>query len=75
MKQPSQKEMIIKYMNEFGSITTYEAFVDIGCAKLTTRISELRRDGFIIIGEPQMGTNRWGKMVRYNRYRLGEQNG
>lgn len=75
MKQPSQKEMIIKYMNDFGSITTYEAFVDIGCAKLTTRISELRRDGFIIIGEPQMGINRWGKMVRYNRYRLGEQNG
>ena len=75
MRQLSQKEMIIKYMNDFGSITTYEAFVDIGCTKLTTRISELRNDGFTIIGEPQTSTNRWGKMVRFNRYRLGEQNG
>ena len=75
MKQPSQKEMIIKYMNDFGSITTYINERFICCTKLTTRISELRRDGFIIIGEPQTGTNRWGKSVKFNRYRMGETSG
>lgn len=70
-KKPSQKELILKYIKDFGSITTYEAFADIGCSKLTTRISELRKNGYDIIGITEKGTNRWGKPVRYNRYRMG----
>lgn len=75
MKTPSQKELIIKYIRDFGSITTYEAFIDIGCTKLTTRISELRKNGFNIIGEAQTGTNRYGKIIKFNRYRMGEISG
>ena len=71
----SQKKRILKYMNDFGSITTYDAFKDIGCTKLTTRISELRKEGYLIIGTAESSTNRYGEKVTYNRYRLGGANG
>jgi hypothetical protein len=58
-------------MNDFGSITTYDAFKDIGCTKLTTRISELRKEGYLIIGTAETSTNRYGEKVTYNRYRMG----
>lgn len=67
----SQKKRILKYMNDFGSITTYDAFKDIGCTKLTTRISELRKEGYLIIGTAETSTNRYGEKVTYNRYRMG----
>ena len=75
MPRMSQKKRILKYMHDFGSITTYDAFKDIGCTKLTTRISELRQEGYFIIGEAETSTNRYGECVRYNRYRLGGVNG
>jgi hypothetical protein len=71
MPKVSQKQRILKYMNDFGSITTYDAFKDIGCTKLTTRISELRQEGYLIIGTAETSTNRYGEKVTYNRYRLG----
>lgn len=71
MSKISQKQRILKYMNDFGSITTYDAFKDIGCTKLTTRISELRQEGYLIIGTAETSTNRYGEKVTYNRYRLG----
>lgn len=44
----SQKRAIIDYLkgNPKG-ITTYEAFVYLGCTKLSTRISELKKAGFV----------------------------
>lgn len=71
MPKVSQKQRILKYMADFGSITTYDAFKDIGCTKLTTRISELRQESYLIIGTAETSTNRYGEKVTYNRYRLG----
>ena len=41
----TQKERVLKYMQDFGVITPYAAFRDLGITKLSTRIGELRRDG------------------------------
>lgn len=68
----TQKELIIQYMNDFGSITTIEAFTDLGITKLTTRISELRKDGIIIASKRIDKKNRYGKKVVFNRYWLEE---
>ena len=66
----TQKELIIQYMNDFGSITTIEAFSDLGITKLTTRISELRRDGYVIASKRIDKKNRYGKKDKFNRYWL-----
>ena len=40
----TQSERILKYINDFGSITPMQAFGDLGITKLATRISEMRSD-------------------------------
>ena len=47
-----------------------EAFTELGITKLTTRISELRRDGYNIVGE-QIVYKKNGKRISWhNRYRI-----
>lgn len=70
----NQREQIYDYIVVFGSITPMDAFTDLGITKLATRVSEMREEGVGIIGEWESTKNRYGKTVRYMRYRLGEQN-
>lgn len=66
----TQGERIVKYMQDFGSITPMEAFTDLGITKLATRVSELRREGVRINKEPVNRQNRYGEHVRYMQYSL-----
>jgi len=68
----TQHSAIIHWMQEHGSITTYEAFMELGITKLTTRISELRRAGYNIRHQTYSGLNKYGKLTTYNRYWLEE---
>lgn len=70
----NQRVMVIKYMKDFGSITTLEAFRDLGITHVAGRIKELRDTGIPIITETETSKNRYGKTVRYGRYRFGELN-
>ena len=66
----TQKERILKYLEDFGSITQLEAIRDIGVMRLGARIWELRRNGFPIVRETEQSQNRYGQPIRYARYRL-----
>lgn len=67
----TQKEMIVKYIQDFGSISTYEAFIDLGIARLASRINDLKNDGININKETIKAKNRYGKKVHYARYKIG----
>ena len=56
----TQHDRVLQYMKDFGSITTLDAFRDLGITKLTTRISEMRKMGIAIIGTPETVENRYG---------------
>lgn len=71
--KPTQRQMILEYIKAFGSIDPAEAYRDIGCMKLATRISELKREGYNIVSETVTAKNRFQKTVHFKRYRLGEQ--
>lgn len=66
----TQREQIINYINEFGSITPMEAFADLGITKLATRVSEMRADGIKFDIKMLKSKNRFGKTVRFAEYRL-----
>lgn len=66
----SQCERILKYMQDFGSITTLDAVKDLGCLRLASRIYDLKRQGHNIADKPETGKNRYGESVRYKRYYL-----
>ena len=65
----TQKERILKYLEDFGSITQLEAIRDIGVMRLGARIWELNRAGYTIIRETEVSQNRYGQTTRYARYR------
>ena len=65
------RERVLDYIKKFGSITTYQAFVDLGCTRLSEYIRQLRQDYFIA-DEWIQTTNRYGKKVQYKRYWIKE---
>lgn len=67
----SQHDRILKYIDDFGSISPNEAFRDLGITKLATRISEMRRDGLDFSQKMEFSKNRYGEKVHYMRYWKG----
>ena len=65
----NQHERILKYLDDFGSISTMEAFRDLGITKLSTRISEMIQRGERIDKRTESGVNRYGEKVYFTRYR------
>ena len=66
----TQRELILEYLDDFGSITPMEAFSDLGITKLATRISEMRKDGLEFNIETIKSKNRYGKPCRFAKYSL-----
>lgn len=65
------KERIVNYMREFGSITTFNAFIDLGCSRLSEYIRQIRRE-YRVNDEWETTVNRYGEKVKYKRYWLEE---
>ena len=57
-------------MKEFGSITALEAIRDIGCFRLASRITDLKRKGYRIERDMIKVKNRYGQTTRIARYKL-----
>lgn len=66
----TQKERILKYLEDWGSITPMEAMRDLGVMRLGARIWELIREGYPIVRETERSKNRYGQDTRYARYRM-----
>lgn len=66
----TQQERIVKYIEDFGSISPMEAFYDLGITKLATRISELERKGVIFSKHIEKSKNRYNQPVHYMRYSI-----
>ena len=66
----TQSERIVQYMKEFGSITQFEAFRDLGCMRLASRISDLKKMGYPIESQTEAVKNRYGENCYIKRYSL-----
>ena len=66
--KPSQANRVLDYINRFGSISTMEAFMDLGVTRLAARILELEHRGFNIDHTTETGINRLGEKTHYTRY-------
>jgi hypothetical protein len=56
-------------MEDFGSISTAQAFMDLGVARLASRIHDLKRMGIEIESETIFTKNRYGEATHYSIYR------
>ena len=68
----TQKQRIIDYIREFGSITSWEAYQDLGIMQLGARIDGLERDGYVFRKEWEEKKNRFGEPVSFKRYYLAD---
>ena len=71
MSKATQAERVLDYMEQFGSITQIEALRDIGCMRLASRISDLKKQGYPITSEIEAVKNRYGENCYIKRYSLG----
>jgi hypothetical protein len=69
----TQCQRILDYMDQFGSISTLEAFRDLGVARLASRIHDLKSMGYKIISETKSSKNRFGEKTYFKEYRLAEE--
>ena len=67
----TQTRKVIKYLDDFGSITGREAFLDLGILHLPSVIRDCKREGEIITTEWETGTNRYGDKCKWVRYSRG----
>lgn len=64
----NQCQRILKYIDDYGSITTLQAFQDLGVTRLASRIHDLRKRGYVFHREFVESENRYGETVRYKKY-------
>lgn len=67
----TQNEMIIKYLNEYGSITTYESYSKLFITRLSARIFDIKHKYGIEFEEEWVTKkNIYGKPCSFKKYIL-----
>ena len=63
-----KEKRVLQYLEDFGSITSLDAFKDLGDTRLAATIFQLRKKGYDIISETQTSVNRYGDNVHFAKY-------
>lgn len=72
IKLSKKAQRVFDYMKEFGSITTLEAYNDLGETRLSARIFELKDRGFDISYKWIEVLNRYKEKCRVKQYYIVE---
>lgn len=74
MKCSNKETRLMRYLQEFGSITSMDAISELGYTRLAATVFLLRKKGVNIVSTNETNINRWGEKVTYTRYVLQEGN-
>lgn len=70
---PTQNQRILDYLDRYGSITQLEAIRDISVLRLASRVTDLKRRGYLIDSEWVVVTNKYGEKCRVKKYFLAKE--
>ena len=60
MKKETQNRKVLAYLEEHGSITVMEAFIELHITRLSARVYDLRARGHVIASIPRRkGSDHW----------------
>lgn len=62
------KARILRHLEKYGSITSWEAIKEYGCTRLSQYIYLLRNEGYLVIDSWEKATNRFGEPVHFKVY-------
>lgn len=71
-KRITQRDRVLQYIQDFGSISSWDAYKDLGITQLATRIFELKERGYSFKTERINTKNRYGDSSHYSKYTLIE---
>lgn len=73
IQKPTQRDEVLAYMRDYGSISTFEAYTELGVMQLGARIKELENNGWQI-GRLRKArvSGRTGKTVHFVEYFIKE---
>ena len=71
-RKPTQRDKVLAYIKQFGSITSWQAYSDLGVTQLGARIWNLKEQGYVFETTRKQTTNRLGEKTHYDEYRLKE---
>lgn len=66
----TQTEKVLAYIRDYGSISTWQAFTELGITRLASRICDIEKSGIGIDRQTEVATNRYGDKVHYTRYTI-----
>ena len=75
ISKQTQCQKVLEYLKRFGSITSMEAFNELSCTRLASRIHDLRDSGYAITGRMETRKNKFGDAVSYKRYFMNQEEG
>lgn len=66
----TQRDRVLQYIQDFGSITSWEAYRELGITQLGARIFELKKRGYSFNTERVNTENRYGDRTHFDKYTL-----
>lgn len=70
----TQRDLVLSYIRDFGSINSFQAYTDLGITQLGARIWELsHKFDYKFRKERVYAKNRYGKDCHYDNYFLVEE--
>lgn len=68
----TQTQAVLDWLMSGDSISSLEAFKELGITRLSAIIFNLRKKGYCITSEDEKTVNRFGSTVVFSRYKLEE---
>lgn len=68
--KPTQCDKIIKFIKDFGYITSWQAYQELGVTQLGARIFQLKQRGYEFTKTRVKTKNRYGEPTHFDEYRL-----
>ena len=66
----TQCELILRYLQEHGKITTYESYSKLFITRLPSRIYDLKQKGYKFEERWITKQNKYGRRCQFKEYRL-----
>lgn len=64
------RDRVLRYLNDTGKITSWEAIRELGCTRLSEYVRQLRERGYHITSQWKKSINRYGEKIKYVEYIL-----
>lgn len=69
-KEITQTERILRHLQDFGKISSWEAIREYGITRLSAKIYDIKKMGYEIKTEWYFIKNRYGEPVHFKKYSL-----